>query len=259
MTFNQKNFGVLWFPSVRAVAYLKELIALNCHPKVIVLLKNPAELGQAIIDEFDQLGYSSRYFDPKLSVVDYAGQNNVVLIKTNATSINDEEVSKILDTQTIDDWLFTGGGIVKPHLFKNQRRFLHIHPGTLPEFRGSTCFYYSILANKGLAASAFYLTPELDKGAVLTACRFSYNIHISDKNRFFMDYVLDPWIRSQTLKKLLIGHDIEDRSIYSVEDDQRHNTERAFYVIHPLLRAMTIEKINQQYQASSPEGVFINE
>ena len=51
-------------------------------------------------------------------------------------------------------------------------KFLHIHGGYVPAFKGSTTNYYSLLAEGQLGASAIFLTEDLDSGPKLHRQKF---------------------------------------------------------------------------------------
>ena len=202
--FKNRRHGLIWFPSMRGIAYLSVLRECLVLPSVIIVLENELSFVKGLAEEDKINGYSKKYFNINDSIESFAIEFNIPIITTSAHSINDDSVVKELNKTALKYWLFTGGGVLKTKLFESERQFLHIHPGKLPEYRGSTCFYYSLLNNLSLCSSAFFLTPSLDKGTTLVSCDFSLNLTIDDNQQLFMDYILDPWIRAQTLKKVLM-------------------------------------------------------
>lgn len=261
---NGDKFALLWFPSFRGIAYLNVLKEMGKLPEVIVLMENEFFQQDKLNEEAKLFNYQAQYFDHTYTIEGFAKAFGITLIHTDAKSINDDVMINTLKTINIKNWLFTGGGILKQALFEQGKRFLHIHPGKIPEYRGSTCFYYSILAEMKLSASAFFLTPSLDQGKVLFDCNFSLNLTLTSKNRYFLDDILDPWIRSQTLKNLLQVN-VSNRDIMNISETTKcesktsEHIDRTFYVMHPLLRALTIKKINASYEMNKPEGIFIVE
>lgn len=258
--FEDRQFGLIWFPSMRGVAYLDVMRESKILPSVIMVLKNEFSFIDGLAEEDKQNGYSEQYFNLKYTIECFANEFDIPIIISSANNINDDSVIKLLNQQTIVNWLFTGGGILKEKLFENGRKYLHIHPGKLPYYRGSTCFYYSLLNDASLAASAFFLTPALDNGATLVSCDFKVNIKIDTNHRYFMDYILDPWIRAQTLKKVLTYNFVD--ALPNEASITRHNTgevDRTYYVMHPLLRALTINKVNQAFNTHKPTGIFLIE
>jgi len=266
-SFDSDDFGLLWFPSMRGIAYLNVLRAMNKQPKVIVALVNKHADIPGFTEEANNNNYSSHYFDVNYSLEEFATKFDIPILFSSAENINDIEIASILNKLSTKDWLFTGGGILNKNLFTNGRRYLHIHPGKLPEYRGSTCFYYSLLKENSLAATAFFLTPALDKGNVLVTCHFKLNMKLDEKHNYFMDYILDPWIRAQTLKSFLLANEREmNNSILVDQEDStigrskpKEGVDRTYYVMHPLLRALTINKINQCFNKRQAKGVFLIE
>lgn len=65
-------------------------------------------------------------------------------------------------------FLYTSGGIVPASLLGRPGvRILHVHPGIVPEVRGSDCLLWSARARKRLGASCFYMSAGIDEGAVI--------------------------------------------------------------------------------------------
>jgi len=120
-----------------------------------------------------------------------------------------------------------GGEIVKKNILK-YNNFLHIHPGKLPEYRGSTTIYYSILKEKLCHATAFFLDDKIDTGNIIKIMEFE----IIDID---FDYIYDPLIRTYLLIDILKSTPIESRQQYN------HNTTE-YYIIHPVLKKLASEQ-----------------
>lgn len=263
--FKNGQFGLLWFPSLRGVAYLNVLREINILPRVIITLENTQLDIKDVIEEDKKQGYGEQYFDINYSHTHFAKEFNIPIVESLAQNINDDNVLSLLNQNNIENWLFTGGGILKAPLFENSRRFLHVHPGKLPEYRGSTCFYYSLLKENTLSASAFFLTPSLDNGKALVQCDFNLNMKLDGQHQCFMDYILDPWIRAETLRKALTQYiDYPVRASQVIEHPAESTecsttVDRTYYVMHPLLRALTINKVNKLFDMTKPKGAFLIE
>lgn len=246
MSFNSE-FGFLYFPGPRASAYLKVLADLDIIPSTIILMSN----GKSAEQEQYTLDYL--HLAPVLTdLSEFVKKYQVNFIETDVTSINDVALKTLLDQQTLSSWLFSGGGILKPDLFQSGRKFLHVHPGVLPEEKGSTCFYYSILKKGVVGASAFWLTPELDSGSPVTYSEFTVNLAAEDCTDKMMDYWLDPYIRAQVLKKFL---QLQYRQTVNYEE-RVAAAPRAYYVIHPILRVSALKKLISSYKSEQKHGVF---
>jgi methionyl-tRNA formyltransferase len=136
-------------------------------------------------------------------------------------SINDlEEIVKNLNSNII---IFSGKGgeIVKPNILRHNR-FLHIHPGKLPQYRGSTTLYYSLLKELKCYATAFFLEEKIDAGNIIKNIQFD----ILDID---FDYLYDPFIRTYLLIDVLKNENIKTYK-------QSNNGAKEYYIIHPVLK-----------------------
>ena len=48
-----------------------------------------------------------------------------------------------------------------------KKKLLHCHPGDLPQFKGSTTIYYSILLKKRICVTIFIMSKSIDKGEIV--------------------------------------------------------------------------------------------
>ena len=49
-------------------------------------------------------------------------------------------------------------------------KFLHIHPGFLPNIRGADCALWSSLLTGHTSATCFYMSPGIDTGDIIRPC-----------------------------------------------------------------------------------------
>lgn len=128
-----------------------------------------------------------------------------------------------------------GGYILKPHLFQLGKRFLHVHAGLLPHYRGSTTAYYSILKEGFIGASAIFLEEKLDAGCILYAEQFPLppaNVDI--------DYIYEPYVRSQVLVQVLKQY--AERGSFAAHAQPQAKAE-TYYIIHPVLKHLAMLKV----------------
>lgn len=62
---------------------------------------------------------------------------------------------------------------MQEELLSTPSTFIHCHPGRTPDFKGSTCFYYSLLAEKKMGVSCFFMAVGLDEGETLSQKEFN--------------------------------------------------------------------------------------
>ena len=131
--------------------------------------------------------------------------------------------------------LFSGsaGNLVGPTLLEIAP-FLHMHPGQLPEYRGSTTIYWSLLAGHGVTVSAIYLEPKIDQGGLITTKTFPNPNADSD-----IDKIYDPGVRAWLLDEVLSQSDDLPASAPQPVGGRDH------YVIHPVLKSVVVQRLQK--------------
>lgn len=155
-------------------------------------------------------------------------------------TLNDPKLKVFLEQLEPSVLLFTGGGIMPksllniPHL-----KFLHVHPGFLPDIRGGDCMLWSQLVAGCPSATCFYMAPGIDKGdiikpAYLPAVDLSVLPQGADaKTRYRLLYsFLDPWIRSAVLRDVVVTY---ERFNNLPATPQQQEGGRTYYFMHPAL------------------------
>lgn len=95
---------------------------------------------------------------------DYSPRVERVLV----SGINDPRLKLALAQGEKGAVLFTGGGIIKPDLLDTPGfRFLHVHPGFLPDVAGADGLLWSLKVRGRIGMSAFYMAPSLDGGDLI--------------------------------------------------------------------------------------------
>lgn len=125
-----------------------------------------------------------------------------------------------------------GGAILKRPLLATGRRFLHVHPGILPAFRGSTTVYYSLLEEGNCGATALFLDEHIDTGPVVRTRRFA-----PPADRTTIDLFYDPWMRSVLLAEVLQTY--ASTGAFP-EERQPADGGETYFVIHPVLKHIAI-------------------
>lgn len=156
------------------------------------------------------------------SLLDYF---NAEIIEKN--SIND--LTHELHESKDHIYIFSGksGEIVKEDILE-KGLFLHVHPGRLPQYRGSTTIYYSLLQEKACCATAFFLDTKIDTGEVIKEMSFG----VLDID---FDYLYDPFIRTYLLINVLQSHNFNTKK-------QENNKAKEYYIIHPVLKKLALIK-----------------
>ena len=120
-----------------------------------------------------------------------------------------------------------------------ETRFIHAHAGWLPEYRGSTTIYYSLIDRNDCAVSVIELKPKIDTGDILARKRYSAPIPGID-----IDYIYDNQIRADLLSETLRSY--WENKEFDMIISQNEEKSTTYYVIHPLLKHLAILSISSE-------------
>lgn len=218
-----EHVAMLLLHSRRSQAYVQALLAADLIPSAFLVM---SEQGGA--HHVTGGGRISERFDTSESVTDSLDRRGLPWTGVVATDANDPTVRQALSELRAPLIVYCGGGILRAPILSMGKRFLHVHPGTLPAFRGSTCFYYEILETGRCGATAFIMDEGIDTGAVVL--QGSYQPRDGED----LDDVFDPWMRSHLLVRALC--ELSPGASPSI-GPQRTERGRTYYVIHPVLKA----------------------
>ncbi|MCX6122129.1 MAG: hypothetical protein NTX44_11005 [Ignavibacteriales bacterium] len=240
-------------PSVRSIAYLNVFQELGVWPSEVVIIPVGIPGLDKLMEEDKLFRYSDAFFRIDPDLINSIEHTGATVIKAKSSDINDEEIQACLHQCSNKYFLFTGGGILSEHMFMLGKTFIHLHPGSIPEYRGSTCFYYSILTENTLGSTAIIMDKNIDTGPNIAASKFCINYLIKPEQPLFVDYIIDPYIRSYTLKKVLQKYSAENRIEIC---PSQHKEGNAYFIMHPLLRHLAVIRINTLYDPNKPSGIF---
>jgi methionyl-tRNA formyltransferase len=228
---------------------------LGVSPKEVILMNQPINLLDEVRGEGKRYGYSTEFFDLETDVQQAVADWDCTVHTVETADVNSPEVGKALDRCESTCFIFTGGGILSREMLSRGKSFVHAHPGYLPDYKGSTCFYYSLLTDGSLGASLFVMEEKIDTGRIIARLRFDVNYKIQPDQPYFIDYILDPYIRAETLRNGIVQFARHGTFQFCSQDKARAES-MAYYVMHPMLRHLTIDRLNRQFSATTPRGVF---
>jgi methionyl-tRNA formyltransferase len=165
--------------------------------------------------------------------------NNWQYTITKEREVNGEEIITKIKNIDCDYVVFAGYGgqiLSKEHFFKG-KKYIHCHPGWLPTERGSTTLYYSLLNERDLSVTSFFMTEKIDEGNMLL--RESYK---APEKLINIDVWIDNALRADTLLKSieLLSEKFIGFSRKEEEEDQE------YYVIHPLLKHIALLSLDER-------------
>jgi methionyl-tRNA formyltransferase len=130
-----------------------------------------------------------------------------------------------------------GGQLVSRELLSLGPPFLHAHSGWLPDYRGSTTVYYSLLAGEGCGVSVIGMVPAIDQGPILARRRYPAPPAGVD-----IDYFYDSAIRADLMADVVMRWR-KDGQLDPIEAD---GDGADYYVVHPLLKHLALLSLEAQ-------------
>lgn len=200
--------------TARTRAYLLALREKDLLPSDVVLLKGNGNADDA-------------------EIVELLESASVRIQRVDTNDVNDGAVVQALNLLPQRYVIFSGpgGAIVRKALFATGKKFIHVHPGRLPDYRGSTTIYFSLLAESKIEATALLLDEQIDSGPVIGRAAFD----IPDDRRT-IDTVYDPKIRADLLVSVL--QDYVRRGRFETVDQSACG--ETYFIVHPVLKHLAI-------------------
>lgn len=222
------RIGIILTTDSRSKSYIQKLLQNKIQIDQIILMndKNPMkDFTNACVLQSKNQG-----FDISQSVVETLNENKIKYKEFDFNDINDSRLIEYIKGINVDFCIFTGGGILKDEILTCGPKFVHFHPGFVPDYRGSTCFYYSIINQNNCGVTAYIMNKNLDTGDIIHQRIFPKPTHK------FVDDVYDAYIRSETLIDVL-KNDYLKKSQFKKQDESSGNT---YFIIHPVLKHIAI-------------------
>jgi methionyl-tRNA formyltransferase len=208
----------------RTKHFIKKLIKSDLLPNYVLLLLNSNNKllpGQTEIDSENELVALLKSASIEFEIAPSA-------------NINSDEAAKIIKSRLEQVFIFSGygGELLKDKILDTGKKFLHIHGGYLPDYKGSTTNYYSLIDENTIGASAIFLTKEIDCGPILLRKKFS-----APADRKTIDHNSDSEARAKVLIECLQNYVNSGGWKYELENNYGGET---FYIIHPVLKHLAI-------------------
>lgn len=138
------------------------------------------------------------------------------------------------------------GGEIVPAALCRSYRFLHVHGGWLPDYRGSTTQYYSLLRENSCGASALLLSPSIDTGPVVMRRRYPPPPPGVD-----IDHLYDSALRADLLVRVLERWADQGPELELFEQDPGQG--RTYFVVHPVLKNVALERLLRRAKGQGKE------
>lgn len=234
MTFN--DIGMLITTGNRSKAYLQYMKKNNLFPSFCIIMSDDFKKLEMDTEEYKQ--EETDYYNINEPVLWTIKSMNIEYLCLKTNDINSLEVYEELRKLNQNYIIVSGfaGQILKKELFELNKKYIHIHPGIIPDYRGSTTIYYSLLNENNCGATAFILDEKIDTGDVIMSK--SFNVDKSTPN---IDYIYDPFIRAQLLVAILKEY---QKNGEFKQVPQNRSEGETFFIIHPVLKHVALLSIN---------------
>lgn len=225
-------------PTLRSRAYLQLCAAAGILPTNILFL--PGEFrGQA--DEDVTFSFSDEpariTFRPGQPCEGLARALGIQTSLLPQADINHPDCVSAITAHPVGRMVYSGaaGVLLGKSVLASGKRFLHVHGGYLPRFRGSTAFYYSLLQDGTIGASALWLDEGIDSGPIVARRRFvpAHGVNI--------DYIQDPIARACVLVDVLTH--LVDFGRYPEVALAGEQDAVTYNVIHPVLKHVALARV----------------
>lgn len=191
-------------------------------------------------------------FWSKVNYEKYSSNVETVVVKDLA----DPVLQQYIQREVCKTFLYTGGGVVPDSLLKMPEvKLLHIHPGVVPQVRGSDGLLWSLATRGRPGASCFYMSAGIDMGAVIATQEYTKPVFsIAGKSINYQDFydalqmAYDPHLRAQLLLRVLkrcIRENIEVHAIPTFE--QKEDEARTYFTMHSSMKKILIDEMILNY------------
>jgi len=231
-------------PSNRSRIYLDMLERRGMFPAAVIVLEDPSTETAEQRRRAASDGEASLPEDPDLdatrSVLDRVSEVGVPHRRIETLNPNDEAVvDAVADLDhSLVVYSGPGGVILDGALLTAGPRFLHAHAGTLPEYRGSTTVYYSLLQEGRCGATAFIMNENIDEGPVVGS-----ETYPPPTDPETLDLYYDPWIRARLLVDVLAEY---RRTGTLSERPQDADSGETYFIVHPVLKHLAILRLGDE-------------
>lgn len=231
------NVGFIAADTIRSRAYLQRMIANNLIPEEIIIIGNESDFRRYARESLLKLNPRfdlKKYFAPFQSLFITLREAGIDYNRLDTDDINSQEAIQNIKRAGCDYFIYSGrgGAILREEVLDSGPRFIHIHGGRVPDYRGSTTIYYTLLNENKCHASAFFLDKKIDTGELIKVKEFPKPEHGE-----LIDFIYDPHIRADLLIDIL--KEYKKTGKFESNPQPKENSE-TYHIIHPVLKHIGI-------------------
>lgn len=235
-----------WLPNKIRKVYLDLLYSARAMYWYNYIKKNYSSLYNQMISKIlTHYKLDNNLFDyMEISFKEYAAENKETIFINDLKDIVILNKLKELSPCNI---LYTGGGIVPESLLNlDGVKFVHFHPGVLPDIRGADGLLWSAMLNNKVGCTCFYMDKGIDTGDIIYTdesdlLTFSIEKRNIDSKMLYRSIFsfYDPILRANLLKKYLLNY-MNYEKLAKKQDLSKGNTYR---FLHPKMREFVLNNI----------------
>jgi|APSaa5957512493_1039668.scaffolds.fasta_scaffold15038_3 methionyl-tRNA formyltransferase len=229
--------------TARSQAYLQTLLKENFKPTKVFILddNNEKYLGKISkkieISKDNNQSYVFKFsvIKPKEDLIATLSKTDIPYTTINTPDINSNDVYLAISRSDIKLVVISvyAGQILKSKILSLKKEYIHVHSGKLPQYRGSTTIYYSLLEKNKVAASAIIINEGIDTGDIICFKEFDFNFDPK-----LIDLIFDPLLRAVVLIYAL--KHLSKKYKNSILQNKSDGVD--YFIIHPLLKHLAILK-----------------
>jgi methionyl-tRNA formyltransferase len=240
------DIGMVAGDTSRSRAYLQALVRNKMLPNYVLVLEDsseellPGQLGKSQADseserfaETDEC-WSEARFDSTQPIKVLLDKIGVLYEVSTSKNINESSVVEAIHRRPEKVFIYSGFGgvLLRKDVLSIGKHFLHVHGGYLPDYKGSTTNYYSLIVDTTLGSSAIFMSTEIDCGPVLLRQKFP-----APENRQAIDHIFDSGARAKVLIETLKNYSECGEWKFELPANTGGET---YYIIHPVLKHIAI-------------------
>lgn len=210
------KYSIILSNNERSYEYLRILIKNNKIPSVIIHL------------DFKNINIFRK------KILNLINNNKINYKSFKSDNIDKKNIEKFIINLRDKIIIYSGygGKIIKNRSVLKKKILLHSHTGKLPNYKGSTTIYYSLINERKIFCTTFIMNQNIDKGKILLIKRYPFL-----KNNKSIDSY-DNKIRAENILAVLNNFNRLNKNKKIYKDNFS-----SYYIIHPILRYLALKKI----------------
>ena len=231
-----KDTCMIVAPTLRSRAYLQTMHNNNIYlNKYILLPGNEPSIKDNREIKIKSYNNKILKFKPNEKIIETLSNCIGDIVKINTDDLQSTQIINLLKDLKEKYIIYSGFGgvILKNETLNCSKKFLHIHGGYAPNYKGSTAFYYSLIEEKTIGATALWLNARIDEGPIILRHKYT------NFNKYYeIDTILDPLYRADVLLSVLEKRIKEGK----FNKGKIMNSARPpYHVIHPILKHVALK------------------